>query len=103
MDAVLTGDVLFTDIDDWVQRWHEAPDDPGVELHEALGMTFDEYALWVERPEALRAIITAHKTGAPLAQLAGSVHEFSLAARGLDEREREAVLSWLRDTGRIPT
>lgn len=35
-------------LDDLVEEWHTRDDDPGVELHEYLGMSWDEYARWVE-------------------------------------------------------
>lgn len=34
-------------IDDAVELWHESPED-GMELHEFLGMNWDDYATWVE-------------------------------------------------------
>jgi hypothetical protein len=33
-------------LDDLVDRWHEG-DGEGVELHEYLGMSWDEYCKWV--------------------------------------------------------
>lgn len=35
-------------IDDLVHEWHTSPDDNG-ELHEYLGMTWEEYGLWAEK------------------------------------------------------
>ena len=64
IDAVLDGSALFTDIDDYIDRWHEHP---GAEsLHEYLGLTWDEYALWVEEPRSLRLIIAAKERGSSL-------------------------------------
>lgn len=37
----------MNDIHDAIGRWHEG-DGYGVELHEYLGMSWDEYARWAE-------------------------------------------------------
>jgi hypothetical protein len=34
-------------VDDAVDRWHRAPGELDVPLHEYLGWTWDEYAEWV--------------------------------------------------------
>jgi len=64
MEQLLCGDALLEDIEDFVEAWHDAPDDSSIaaqSLEEFLGMTWDEYRLWVERPEALRFIAAAHR------------------------------------------
>lgn len=43
------------DIDDWVERWHTG--DSKQELHEFLGMTWEEYGNWVAAPAALPHIV----------------------------------------------
>jgi hypothetical protein len=50
------------DIDTWVAAWHDAntvciP----LELHDHLGMTWEEYGQWVTDSSTLSAIIEAHK------------------------------------------
>jgi len=35
------------DLDDLIERWHEG-DGEGMELHEYLGMSREEYRRWVE-------------------------------------------------------
>lgn len=39
-------------LEDLIGLWHELPED-GVPLHEFLGMTFDEYGLWVRDSAAI--------------------------------------------------
>lgn len=39
-------------LDDLIDEWHEAPED-GVSLHEYLGMTWEEYAIWVKDAQAI--------------------------------------------------
>ena len=100
LDQVLDGAALWTDIDDYVQRWHdERPQD---ELHEFLGFTSDEYALWVEQPRALRLIIAARERHQPVQELVTEADQHAFAARGLDQQDVRVVRRWLQQTGRLP-
>lgn len=99
VDQVLLGDALWTEIDDWVERWHS---DTGVsELQDFLGMSWPEYKLWVEQPDTLRVILAAREMGKDVEQLITEPEEFAVAARSLSDDERETVLEWLRRTGRL--
>lgn len=67
LEMVLSGDAQPKDIDDFVDRWHEGS---GPEtLAEALGMSDDEYALWVEKSDTLGLIIEARAAGMRLEKL----------------------------------
>ena len=99
VDEVLAGDALWTEVDDWVDRWHEA-DGPG-ELHEFLGMTWPEYQLWVEQPSALRVILGARERAEPIETFLEEADEYAFAARGLTTEQRDLVRQWLRRTGRL--
>ncbi|MGW6427236.1 hypothetical protein ACWF82_31580 [Nocardia sp. NPDC055053] len=104
VDAVLAGHALVEDIDDWVERWHESDDsDDGImaDLHTFLGMSWDEYALWVGRPEALRLIVAAHRYDKPVTDLVLSADAYALAARAESPGDAVKVLNWLVDAGRI--
>lgn len=63
MEAILNNKALLTDIDDYVERWHnnEAPK-KYVELRDYLGMTKEDYALWVMHPNKLIDIIEKYKS-----------------------------------------
>ena len=63
VEDCLAGRALPAEIDDHVERWHES--DSSLGLHEFLGMTQEEYAWWVERPETLPAILDARRAGVP--------------------------------------
>lgn len=102
VDDVLRGDALWTDIDQWIADWHDG--ESKQDLHDYLGMTREEYALWVEKPESLRFILAARERAATVGELLGkSGHEFALAARGLSEEDADNVRRWLEKTGRLPT
>jgi hypothetical protein len=68
ISACLRGDVLVTDVDDWVDRWHDAngtPNGQSQSLPQFLGMADEEYALWVEHPESLRFVLAARRRRRP--------------------------------------
>jgi hypothetical protein len=54
---VLEGAAKPEDIEKFVAAWHDGAG--GDSLAEFLGLSEDEYALWVERPESLPAILAA--------------------------------------------
>jgi len=49
---VVAGLVPLSAIEDWVERWHEGGGF-GLELHEYLGLSEEEYEWWVQDPEML--------------------------------------------------
>jgi len=57
IDACIAGTALFEDIDDFVDKWHGSKEDG--ELHEFLGMSVDEYNLWMVDASALQTIVDA--------------------------------------------
>lgn len=100
VDACLVGDALLSDIDDYVNAWHE--DDTSVcDLPEYLGMSPDEYRLWVERPESLRFILAAHKNRTPVTEILVRQAGLMAAARSEEKGEAVQVLRWLIKTGRV--
>ncbi len=100
MDALLSGEALVQDVDDWIDVWHDGPDH-GVELHEFLGMSWEEYRLFVERPESLRFTLAARKTNQPVADILAGVRTAGAAARSDPGGQAEELLAWLLETGRV--
>jgi hypothetical protein len=101
MDKTLRGEVLMDEIDDFVEAWH---DDETTDLSIApyLGMTQEEYDLWVEKPGALRLIVAAREEEEPLYEAISRFAELEpVAARAADPGAARVVLQWLRQTGRI--
>lgn len=102
--ACLAGAALEDDIDTWVAEWHDAAEDSALahlELNEHLGMTPNEYALWVEQPSALRFVIAAHMRQRPVDELLTSRDDYALAARAASPDDALTVLRWLVQTGRV--
>lgn len=47
------------DIDDWIDRWHEG--DSKLELHQFLGMIWEEYGNWGLAPDCLEHIVATRR------------------------------------------
>jgi hypothetical protein len=73
VDLCLAGTVSEEEIDDFVDAWHTAPE--GKELHDYLGMTQDEYSLWLRAPDTLPCILKARRDGKPLTKAVTEVCE----------------------------
>src|ERR1700721_3091569 len=103
MDLLMGGEVLSQDIDDFVDAWHDGADDDAsspIELSEFLGMTEDEYRLWVEQPESLKYIAAARKANLPVDKLLITRDQLGVAARSSDQTEARKLLDWLVNTRR---
>jgi hypothetical protein len=98
----LRGEVVQDEIDDFVDRWHDDETDHRP-IHKFLGMTKEEYNLWVEQPGALRLILAAREEGDE--DLYAAIERYAemepVAARAADPEAARVVLGWLRQTGRI--
>lgn len=102
VDLCLVGKIVQDEIDDFIDRWHEG-EGQGHPLHDFLGMTKEEYNLWVEKPGALRLILAAREQDED--DLYGAIERFAkmepVATRAADPQAAKDVLRWLRKTGRI--
>ncbi len=94
LERYLNGDVLAGDIDDYVDLWHERCDDQ--QIYEFLGLTRDEYALWLRDPDVLPHIARARRENQPLAKvIASSMKEMPMAARSSDVVKIQRLKRWL--------
>ncbi|MFE9918541.1 hypothetical protein ACFYPG_25630 [Micromonospora sp. NPDC005553] len=104
VDDVLRGAATLDQIDDYIDRWHDSPAGSpasSMELHEFLGMTWEEYRTWGERPESLRFIMAAHRARKPLPEILRADRALGAAARSSNTTDAEQVLAWLKSRGRI--
>ena len=99
IEKVLEGDLLHTEIDDFVEQWHRAETDES--LAEFLGFTDEEYALWVEQPEALRSILFCRKHEVNPAKAPSWQETHRVAARSQGNGDASELLRWLKKTGRL--
>jgi len=101
VERLLSGEESdLTRIDDEIDAWHEA--ETAIPLHEWLGLTPDEYQLYVEKPASIRIILAARHHNRPLKELLGAKDATSLiAARGASPAEVTELRKWLKATGRL--
>ena len=108
IEQALSGSILNVDeaVEDAIDEWH---DRNGVgrtgeasTLADWLGMTEDEYALFVEQPSALKEILMAHRYHLSVRELLELARSGStkIAARSAPEHY-DTLLKWLKETGRL--
>ena len=97
-DLYSQGQALPDEIDDFIDRWHERADSraTSLPLHEYLGLTLDEYEVWVLDPDALPHVLIARRGGRPLPEVMNKyLDELPMAARASDTATIKALRSWL--------
>ena len=100
LDLCLAGQVRQDQVDDFVDRWHEAPG--GRELHDFLGMTTEEYSLWLRVPDALPYIISARRDMRPLTEAVMSgCKALRRTAQIGDESKIARLEEWLSAKGEL--
>ena len=98
VERLLSGEECdLTRIDDEIDAWHEA--DTTVPLHEWLGLTPDEYELYVEKPASIRIILAARHHNRPVKELLAANDATSLT--GASVAEMTELRKWLKATGRL--
>ena len=97
-DLYSRGQALPDDIDDFVDRWHEGADPQAgaLPLHDYLGLTVDEYELWVHDADVLPQILIARREARPLLEVMKDyLDELPMAARAEDAATVKALRAWL--------
>ncbi|MGD9616614.1 MAG: hypothetical protein AB7H90_19995 [Alphaproteobacteria bacterium] len=98
VDLCLAGEASVEEIDDFIDAWHDAS--TGKELHDYLGMTRDEYSLWLRAPDALPCILNARRNGEKLTQAVGRAYEAMRLAPSKNDTPTVARLRiWLKEKG----
>lgn len=95
IELALNGDVLPDEIDDFIDAWHEGSSKE--ELHEFLGMTLQEYTLWVSNPELIQLIIAARHRQEPILSAVNDNLKTSerIAARSDQARKIAMLRKWI--------
>lgn len=84
-DLYVQGKVLADEADDYIELWHSSSDDEDRELHEYLGLSWDEYQAFVSDPNVLPFILKARIEKEPLADIVDfAIKNQKLAARAQD-------------------
>ena len=100
LERYMNGEVLAEDIDDFVDAWHQNSGEK--EIFEYLGMTRDEYSIWLRDPDVLPHIARARRNNIDLpTALHASVVDMPIAARSSDQLRIKRLLQWLEQRGKI--
>ena len=95
MDLAIDGRVMADEIDEFVEAWHHS--DSKDEVFDFLGMTFDEYSLWVMDPGLINVVITSRVKKISLVDAANdNVRDAErLAARAGEARNVALLREWI--------
>ena len=96
VEQCLDGIVDADAIDDFVARWHGG--EGGGSLPDFLGFNDAEYALWVERPAFLPAIMASKRFGFDLEEAVRDLAAVPVAAGALSHEEAGQIRAWLART-----
>lgn len=91
----INGDTLMLEINDYIDRWHDGNTE--LALHDFLGMTKKEYALFVEDENYLGSIISAHKFNKSVVNIVKD--QIAMAARSDDAIKAKRLQKWLENEG----
>lgn len=100
IDAVINGDVLIDEIDDYIDVWHES--DSNEEIYDFLGMSQNEYRLWVEDETILKEIIKCHMSETDIKDVITNPKnkELRMVARAKDLQEAKAAYEVIKKHGK---
>lgn len=89
----IQGDALTSEIYDYIDAWDSS--DSNLPIHQYLGMTEAEYALFVEDEDYVDLIITAHKQKEDIRTIVES--QFAIAARADNHIKAGRLEMWLKN------
>ncbi len=100
LERYLNGEVLAEDIDNYVDQWHaKSGKQP---IYEFLGLSRDEYALWMCDPNALPHIARARREHQPLASvIASAVKKTPMAASSTSPIKTKPLKRSLGQRGKV--
>lgn len=80
------GRVNADQADDYVEAWHESGDEETRSLAEYLGMSEEEYDVWLMTPRALPVILAARRAERPLQEFVAPFYDTLRAAGDPEDR-----------------
>ena len=96
----LAGEAFMDEIDDYIARWHAGLAGKNQELHEFLGMSWEEYSLWATRTSILASILNSKIRHISLDEEL-DFERVALAARAKNNQEALKMEEWLKQIGKI--
>ncbi|MFN4833502.1 MAG: hypothetical protein ACK5VA_05280 [Pseudanabaena sp.] len=101
IEKCINGDASLDEIDNYIDEWHDSDSDINLELHEFLGMSWEEYSLWAVKPKFLAWIINARRKGVISSETKFLQESQPLAARSSNTKESLESINWLKSMGKI--
>jgi hypothetical protein len=98
VELCLSGEVAMEQIDDFVDDWHAKPSDRS--LSEFLGMTEQEYSLWVQDPDVLPYVIRARRERRSFESVVRDELDGRVAAHSDHTLALERLRRWLQQPGK---
>ncbi|HEY1931501.1 MAG TPA: hypothetical protein VGG99_05780 [Acetobacteraceae bacterium] len=98
-DLYSRGDVTPDAIEDFVGRWHDDVDPwaRDMPLHEYLGLTHEEYEVWLYDPRSLPCILRSRQSGEDLVRIMAERYDELLATNRLEDQTALFSLgNWLK-------
>ena len=99
INDVINADAILDEIDDYVERWHNTDSD--ISIFDYLGMTEEEYLLWVENDFYLKYIVSAHEQNKNISEILEEAYSTKLVARSSSPEEGKKIYEWLKEKGLI--
>ena len=100
IEKCLSGDAFLDEIERYEEVWHNGEEGNDMELHEYLGMSWDEYSIWATKPSIISLIIRCRKKGIKLEDELNQ-ERYSLAARAETLEESKKMTQWLKQIGKL--
>jgi hypothetical protein len=96
LDLYSDGKVTAEHIDDFIDAWHESDDSEQRPLSEFLGMTEDEYSVWLASHRVLPLLVAARRDGRSVAAVVQQhLADLQHAAAPADETAIYVLSHWL--------
>lgn len=93
-DLYADGYVMEDEVDDYIDLWHDSK--LKISLNDFLGLSEDEYSIFLVDASALPYILQSRVTKRPLqAIMASRLEELTVAARSSDKTARHAIKLWI--------
>ena len=95
IELAIDGAIMCDEIDDYVEAWHSSESE--LELHDFLGLSWQEYSLWVSHPDYIYVIIQARLDHQPVLEAVNDNirSEQRLAARADEVRKLALLQKWI--------
>jgi cytoskeletal protein CcmA (bactofilin family) len=99
-DLYSRGHALADEIDNFIDQWHEGADPEAriLPLHDYLGLTRDEYEIWVLNPDMLPHILIARREARTLPDVVNKyLDQLPVGGRASDGATIRALRGWLAE------